>query len=118
MNIVATASLDEPTGWIPYPLGDDVIDGEPNCQAKVLRTAGVRTASKVVAFFTAEPSRFQWHFVNDEAFVVLEGHLAISFDTGERFEMRAGDAISLPAGHEGTCEVYEPVRKFTVVTSG
>jgi len=27
-------------------------------------------------------------------------------------------AVTIPAGHTGTCEVYEPSRKFTVVTSG
>ncbi|MFE7773319.1 cupin domain-containing protein [Streptomyces sp. NPDC057445] len=116
-DTVTTASLDQGT-WSPYPLGDDTINGEPNTQTKVLRTTGVRTPTKVVAFFTAEPSTFRWHFVNDEAFVLLEGHLAITLDTGERYEMHAGDAISLPAGHEGVCEVYRPSRKFTVVTSG
>lgn len=29
-----------------------------------------------------------------------------------------GDVISLPAAHEGTCEVYRLSRKCTVVTSG
>lgn len=116
-DTVTTAALDRGE-WAPYPLGEDTIEGEPNCRTKVLRTTGVRTPTKVVAFFTAEPSTFTWRFVNDEAFVLLEGHLAITLETGERHEMRAGDAISLPAGHEGVCEVFEPSRKFTVVTSG
>jgi uncharacterized cupin superfamily protein len=49
---------------------------------------------------------------------VLEGHIAITFDTSERFDLHPNDAISIPAGHTATCEVYEPGRKFTVVTSG
>jgi uncharacterized cupin superfamily protein len=117
VDSVSTASLDG-DGWHPYDLGDDVVTGDPGTKAKLLRTVGVRTPTKVVAFFSAEPSTFHWHFVNDEAFVLLEGHLAITLDTGERFELRAGDAISLPAGHDGVCEVYAPSRKFTVVTSG
>ena len=32
--------------------------------------------------------------------------------------MVAGDAVSIPAGHTGTCEGIEFSRKFTVVTSG
>ena len=111
------ASLDAAEGWLPYPLGDDVIEGEPNCTMKLLRTVGTRTPYKAVAFFTAQPSKFHWRFENDESFVLLEGHLAITLETGERFEMRAGDAISFPGGHVGICEIFEPSRKFTVVTS-
>ncbi|MFG2193347.1 cupin domain-containing protein [Streptomyces sp. NPDC048639] len=113
---VTTAALDR-GGWSPYPLGEDVVEGEPDCRIKVLRTVGVRTPTKVVAFFTAEPSAFRWHFVNDEAFVLLEGRLTLTLDTGELYEMRAGDARSLPGGREGLCEVHEPSRKFTVVSS-
>ena len=116
-DTVAVASLDG-EGWVPYDLGNDTLSGEPNTRMRLLRTAGVKTAYKAVAFFSSEPSTFKWEFANDEAFVLIEGHLAITLDTGERFEMSAGDAISIPAGHTGVCEVYEPSRKFTVVTSG
>jgi uncharacterized cupin superfamily protein len=54
---------------------------------------------------------------NDESFVLLEGHIAITFATGERVDLRSNDAISIHAGRVGTCEVYEPSRKLTVVTS-
>lgn len=53
---------------------------------KLLRTVGTRTPYKAVAFFTAEPSKFHWRFENDENFVLHEGHLAITLDTGERYE--------------------------------
>jgi len=115
---ITTASLDSPQGWMDYPLGADVIAGDPQCRAKVLRTVGTKTPYKAVSFFTAQPSRFQWRFDNDEAFVLLEGHIAITFDSGERMELRAGDAISVPGGRKGVCEVFAPSRKFTVVTSG
>ena len=113
-----TASLDDPNGWIDYPLGADVIEGDPKCRTKLLRTVGVVTPYKAVAFFTAQPSKFHWRFENDEAFVLIEGHLAITLDNGERVELRAGDAVSFPAGHVGVCEVFAPSRKFTVVTNG
>ncbi|WP_144929480.1 MULTISPECIES: cupin domain-containing protein [unclassified Pseudomonas] len=38
-----------------------------------------------------------------KAFVLIEGRIAITLDTGERFEMKAGDAVSVPAGHTGVC---------------
>lgn len=118
VDSVVVASLNDPQGWMPYPMGDDVIEGTPNTQMKLLRTVGVRTPSKAVAFFTSEPSTFHWRFEEDETFVLLEGRLAITLDTGERVEMVAGDAVSIPAGHTGTCEVFEFSRKFTVVSSG
>jgi uncharacterized cupin superfamily protein len=117
-DTVATASLDTSEGWMPYPLGDDVIAGNPECQMKVLRTVGTTTAKKIAAFFTAQPSKFHWKFDNDEAFVLIEGHIAVTLDTGEVFDLKAGDAISVPGGHTGVCEVFAPSRKFTVVTSG
>ena len=112
------AALDAPQGWMDYPLGKDVIEGDPRCRMKLLRTVGTKTPYKAVAFFTAQPSKFHWRFDNDEAFVILEGHIAITLDTGERVEMRAGDAVSFPGGHIGICEVFVPTRKFTVVTNG
>ena len=115
---IVAASLDQPEGWVEYPLGADVIEGEPRCKAKILRTVGTVTPYKVASFFTSEPSKFHWKFDNDEAFVLLEGHIAIAFDTGERFELKAGDAISVPGGHSGICEVFVSSRKFTVVTNG
>ena len=116
-NTVAVKSLDD-DGWIPYDLGDDVLSGEPDTKANILRTVGVKTPTLAASSFSADPSTFKWDFPNDESFVLLEGHIAITFDTGERFDLRPNDAISIPAGRTGTCEVYEPSRKFTVVTSG
>ena len=118
IDSVALASLNTPDGWLAYPLGDDVIEGNPDTRMKLLRTVGVKTPYKAVAFFTSQPSKFDWRFDNDEAFVLIEGRIAITMDTGERFEMSAGDAVSIPAGHTGVCEVFEFSRKFTVVTSG
>jgi hypothetical protein len=37
-DTIAAKSLDD-DGWIPYPLGDDVLSGEPNTHANILRAA-------------------------------------------------------------------------------
>lgn len=118
VDSVAQASLDAPAGWLDYPLGSDLIEGNPDPKMKLLRTVGVKTPHKSVAFFTSRPGKFHWRFDNDEAFVLLEGHIAIAMDTGERVELKAGDTVSTPAGHTGACEGFEFSRKFTVVTSG
>lgn len=117
-DTTVTTNIDKEQDWINYPLGDDVLEGNPNCKMKIMRTVGVVTAYKAVAFFTAEPSKFRWKFDNDEAFVLLEGRIAITLETGERVELGPGDAVSFPGGHTGVCEVYEYSRKFTVVTNG
>jgi uncharacterized cupin superfamily protein len=116
-DTIAAKSLDD-VGWIPYDLGDDVISGEPNTKANILRTVGVKTPTLAASFFSAEPSSFRWDFSNDESFVLLEGRIAITLENGERFDLRPNDAISIPAGRTATCQVYEPSRKFTVATSG
>ncbi len=115
---ISRASLDTPDGWLPYPLGDDVLEGQPDTRMKLLRTVGVKTPHKSVAFFTSQPAKFHWRFDNDEPFVLNEGKIVITMDDGERHEMGPGDAISIPAGRTGVCEVLEFSRKFTVVTSG
>lgn len=118
INTVSRASLDTPEGWLAYPLGEDVIAGQPDTKMKLLRTVGVKTPHKSVAFFTSQPAKFHWRFENDEAFVLIEGKIAITMDDGVRYDMGPGDAISIPAGRTGVCEVFEFSRKFTVVTSG
>jgi hypothetical protein len=35
-DTIAAKSLDD-DGWIPYPLGDDVLSGEPNTEGALLR---------------------------------------------------------------------------------
>lgn len=69
-----------PEGWLAYPLGEDVIAGQPDTKMKLLRPVGVKTPHKSVAFFTSQPAKFHWRFDNDEAFVLIEGKIAITMD--------------------------------------
>lgn len=70
-----------------------------------------------MAFFTSRPAKFHWRFENDEAFVLIEGRIAITMDTGERFEMVAGMPYRFRLGTRGLRGLrVQP--KFTVVTSG
>ncbi|EIK51195.1 hypothetical protein [Pseudomonas aeruginosa] len=80
INSVSRASLDTPEGWLAYPLGEDVIAGQPDTKMKLLRPVGVKTPHKSVAFFTSQPAKFHWRFDNDEAFVLIEGKIAITMD--------------------------------------
>jgi hypothetical protein len=57
-DTIVTRSLDD-DGWIPYDLGDDVLSGEPNTRANILRTVGITTPILAASFFSAEPLQLQ-----------------------------------------------------------
>ena len=42
----------------------------------------------------------------------LEGRVRVESVTGEKHELRAGDAFVVPAGFEGIWEVVEPCKKW------
>lgn len=114
---IASVSLDGP-GWFPYPIPpEEIKEGEPACEVKILRTVGVSTPILRAAFFSAEPSTFTWEFSQDETFVILEGTISVEFESGEKFDLEPNDALSVSAGSNATFVVHEPSRKFTVVTS-
>src|SRR5439155_27214106 len=52
-DTIASGSLDDDR-WIPYDLGDDVISGDPNTKANILRTVGINTPPLPASFFSAE----------------------------------------------------------------
>ncbi|GAB1641372.1 cupin domain-containing protein [Krasilnikovia sp. MM14-A1259] len=112
--VVSSPAGDE-TGWTDYPIAD-VVDGEPAARVQVLHTVDVSSAVQTLARITCEPSTFRYRFVNDEAFVITRGRVAITVD-GRRHEMRTGDVAAVPAGHDSLFEVFEPSEKFVVVTS-
>lgn len=117
LDSVVFSKAGESQGFVDYPI-ERVIEGQPRARIKVLRTRGMRTPVQHVALLSAEPSKFHYRFTYDEAFQIISGHLAISLDTGERVEMRAGDVVTIPAGHDSIFEIFEPSMKFVVVTGG
>ncbi|EPG73661.1 PF05899 family protein [Leptospira fainei serovar Hurstbridge str. BUT 6] len=100
---------------VPYPIAE-IIEGNPDAKIKVLRTKGARTNLQHVSVISAQPSKFHYKFQYDEAFQLIHGHLTILLDSGEQIEMRPGDILTVPAGHDSIFEIYEPSLKFVVVT--
>jgi uncharacterized cupin superfamily protein len=47
--------------------------------------------------------------------VLIEGRVRIESVTGEKHELRSGDAFVVPAGFDGTWEVVEPCKKWYAV---
>lgn len=115
---IVSAGLEGP-GWMPYPISpEDTVDGEPECEFKLLRTVGVSTPTLRTAFFSAQPSKFDWAFPEDETFVILDGTVSVKSEGGEPFDLGPNDAISVSAGSKATFTIHEPSTTFTVVTSG
>lgn len=108
--------VNEPEGWLEYPLLDDVISGAPDCRVKLLRTIGVTTKELKACFFSADVSVFNWVFEQDESFVLLDGHLSLTMSDGVKYEVTPGQALSIAGGTHAVCSVLKPSRKFTVVT--
>jgi uncharacterized cupin superfamily protein len=44
--------------------------------------------------------------------VIIEGRVRIESVSGDKYELKAGDAFVVPAGFEGVWEVSEPCKKW------
>jgi uncharacterized cupin superfamily protein len=61
------------------------------------------------------PGIWECHVTRDEFCHFLAGRCAYTHDSGERTEIRGGDAAFFPAGWRGRCEVRETVRKVYMI---
>ncbi len=89
--------------------GTEIVDGSP--------TAAVRTLDQVAGAEVGlwEMTRGAARDVEaDEVFVVLAGRGAVTFDDGERIELRPGVVVRLHAGDRTEWTVTEPLRKLYV----
>lgn len=96
-----------------------LIDGEQVGEADTLRDEGSRGNAHEACFWrTHAPAQYEYFFSGDESFYVLEGSVTIELmETGERVELRAGDAASFPMGTRSIWTFGEPFKKFTVISS-
>jgi hypothetical protein len=60
--------------------------------------------------WTKEPSRFDWHYDDEETCYFLEGQVTVSTDKGE-VEIGTGDLVTFPKGLSCTWHVKQAVRK-------
>ncbi len=59
-----------------------------------------------------EVSAFPWFYDTAEQCYFLEGEVVVTDrESGERYEIRAGDFVTFPAGLSCSWEVRKPVRK-------
>jgi uncharacterized cupin superfamily protein len=65
--------------------------------------------------WTSTSGKWRVHYGEHEFCVLIEGRVRIESVSGERHELRAGDAFVIPAGFEGIWEVVEPCKKWYAV---
>jgi uncharacterized cupin superfamily protein len=65
--------------------------------------------------WTSTSGRWRVRYTEHEFCVLIEGRVRLESVTGEKHELRAGDAFVVPAGFEGTWEVVEPCKKWYAI---
>ena len=110
--------LDDSKGWVDYPPEPgQIIEGEPRCRIKLIRTIGAATPMHRASLIDISPGKFRWRFAGDESWIVLQGRCVITLDNGRVLDCAKGHLGSVPAGHDSVWDVTEHFVKFVVNTS-
>jgi uncharacterized cupin superfamily protein len=65
--------------------------------------------------WTSTAGKWRVRYTEHEFCVIMEGRVRIESVTGEKHELKAGDAFVVPAGFEGVWEVSEPCKKWYAI---
>ena len=109
--VMATAAATDlesspiPRAWI--------LSGTPEAQYKEVARSHDRTS--FVAVWECTPGRFHWHYIKDEALVVLSGEAFITNEKGEERRLGPGDLAFFPGGSSATWRVTDRIRKVAVL---
>ncbi len=90
-----------------------VLDGEPITRSWRVLTSQDLTSDVCVWECTA--GRFEWHYDQDEAVVIVGGEVFITDMNGEQRRLGQGDLAFFPAGTSCVWHVPERVRKIAVL---
>jgi hypothetical protein len=104
----ATAELD-PSSVSP----DWILSGAPKAEFKWL--AGSRDGTAGLVIWDCTAGRFEWHYRDDEAVVVISGEVFIDTGSGQEHRLGPGDSAFFPAGSSCVWRVPDRVRKVAVL---
>jgi uncharacterized protein len=65
--------------------------------------------------WTSTSGKWRVRYTEHEFCVLIEGRVRLESGSGEKHELRAGDAFVVPAGFEGSWEVAEPCKKWYAI---
>ena len=77
------------------------------CSASTIIQYGIKSWP----IWECEPSKFQWHYVDKEICLIIEGQAKISTKNGEIYFIKAGDLVEFPAGMYCEWEVIKSIKK-------
>ncbi len=98
------------TGESANPSPENILAGIPRARAS--NQYGEGTQQFFCGIWTSTSGKWRVRYTEHEFCVLIEGRVRIESVTGEKHELRAGDAFVVPAGFEGIWEVTEPCKKW------
>jgi uncharacterized protein len=98
------------TGESANPSPENILTGIPRTRVSNQYTdAG---GEFFCGIWTSTAGKWRVRYTEHEFCVIIEGRIRIESVTGEKHELKAGDAFVVPAGFEGVWEVSEPCKKW------
>jgi uncharacterized protein len=101
------------TGESANPSPENILAGIPRARAS--NQYSEPTQQFYCGLWTSTTGKWRVRYTEHEFCVLIEGRVRIESVTGEKHEMRAGDAFVVPAGFEGIWEVIEPCKKWYAI---
>jgi uncharacterized cupin superfamily protein len=98
------------TGESANPSPENILAGIPRARAS--NQYSEPTQQFYCGLWTSTMGKWRVRYTEHEFCVIIEGRVRIESASGEKHEMRAGDAFVVPAGFEGIWEVIEPCKKW------
>src|ERR1700691_4099837 len=92
------------------PPPENILAGIP--RARVSNQYAEPTRQFFCGVWTSTAGKWRVRYTEHEFCVIIEGRVRIESITGETHDVRAGDAVVVPAVFEGTWEVTEPCKKW------
>ncbi|GAC1310891.1 MAG: cupin domain-containing protein [Steroidobacteraceae bacterium] len=101
------------TGESANPAPENILAGIP--RTRVSNQYGEETQQFFCGMWSSTGGKWRVRYTEHEFCVLIEGRVRIESQSGERHDLRAGDAFVVPAGFEGIWEVVDPCKKWYAV---
>src|ERR1039458_9442706 len=95
------------------PSPEKILAGIP--RTRVSNQYADNTQQFFCGLWTSTSGKWRIRYTEHEFCVLIEGRVRIESISGEKHDLRAGDAFVVPAGFEGIWEVVEPCKKWYAV---
>jgi len=98
------------SGESANPAPENILSGIP--RARVSNQYAEPTGQFFCGIWTSTAGKWRVRYTEHEFCVLIEGRVRVESVSGEKHDLRAGDAFVVPAGFEGIWEVVEPCKKW------